>query len=332
MRCLADFVLDSDLCLKENSGPFTLDSQDGSYSVIFSNAEHDPALLDSVLSAQLIFEAASIEEAREPAQRKISEALNFLTYATNRKFVLRALKRIVDWTPGLVQRQVLIYVETPEWDVAEPALDNIFLDTAQRLMAMGAGEIQQTAMRWYRLAIQSENIEEQFSYFWFALEIAAEALKGTEKVPSKCPKCQSPLLCEKCGEHPTHRRYSGEAIQQVIQLVHPTGSDEVFKTLQLIRHTLMHGGRIASILDQLPCDEQEATNKLSYVTWNAISRMFNKADPSPEQSMTFGYVDNVVRRKIVGSAHVVVGMPGDPNNPRISDFPKINFEVTKKQV
>ncbi|MHB8482039.1 MAG: methylamine utilization protein MauJ [Nitrospiria bacterium] len=183
-------------------------------------------------------------------------------------------------------------------------------------------------MRWYRLAIQAEGLEEQFSYFWFALEIAAESLKGKEKVPSKCPRCQGNLFCETCKEYPMHRRYAGEAIQQVIQSVHPENPEEVFKTLQLIRHTLMHGGRLSSVLDQLPCDEQQAVNKLASVTWQAIGRMFSNPDPRPEEPLNFGYCDNLIRRTLVVGVHIKTRLiRGDPNNPQLADFPHVQIDA-----
>jgi hypothetical protein len=288
MRCLADFTLDSDLCLKSGTGPFTLNDPSNRFSLVLSNADGDHARSDGVLSAHLIFEADSFDNIREIAFKKLGEALNCLVYATNRKFVPKALKRVIDWTPGVVERNAMIYAETPEWDLAEPALDSSYLDTAERLLAMHSGDEQQAAMRWYRRGIEEANLEDQFSYFWFALEIAAQALKGTEKIPSKCPRCQGPLLCEKCGDHPKHRRYPGEAIQQIIERVHPQNSVEVFTVLQLIRHTLMHGGRIASLLDQLPCDGPQAVNRLAFVTWQAIGLMFSKPDHILKKSLHLG--------------------------------------------
>jgi hypothetical protein len=89
----------------------------------------------------------------------------------------------------------------------------------------------------------------------------------------------------------------------------------------------MHGGRISSVISELPCNEQEAVNKLAFVTWQAISIMFSKPDPASTEELNFGYVENVVRRKIVGSAHIVTQMSGDLNHPRIKDFPKVNFSV-----
>lgn len=197
---------------------------------MLSNAGSD-ALPDAVLSAQLIFEADTFENIRTIAQDKLVRALNVLAYTTNRKFKSIALKRVIDWTPSIVDRRALIYREVPIWDQAEARLDSAFLDTAGRLLAMHAGEEQHEAMRWYRRGIEAESLEDQFSYFWFALEIAAETLKGPEKVPSKCPKCREPLYCAKCGEHPMHRRYAGEAIQRVVERVHPKNAEDVFETL-----------------------------------------------------------------------------------------------------
>ena len=285
MRVLADFILDSDLCLAEAVSPLTLRTGDGLLSLTLSNSEPDQALPSAVLSAQLTFEAGAFDEnLRDIALDKLADALNCLTYTTNRKFAFKRLKRIIEWTPGIAERNAIIYHETPEWDSAEPALDEMLVDTAERILAMQSGGDQREAMRWYRLAIQAERLEEQFAYFWFSLEIAAEALKGKQKVPSKCPSCQGNLFCKNCEEYPTHRPYRGDAIQQVIERVHPEKADEVFKGLQLIRHTLMHGGQPASVLDRLPWNEQQALNKLAAVAWHAIGLMFCSPDPRPETS------------------------------------------------
>jgi hypothetical protein len=281
------------------------------------------------VSAHLVFDAPSFEDVRELALEKIAEALNILTFVTNRNFSVILLKRVIDWTPGIVKRQALIFVEAPEWDLAEPELSQKFIDTAQRLLAMSSRSEQHEAMRWYRRAIRAEVFEEQFSYFWFALEIIAERLKGSEKVASKCPHCNGALFCEACGKHPFHTRYAGEAIKQFVERVHPENSDEVFKTLQKIRHTLAHGGQISSVIGDLPCSEGQALNKLAFVTWSAIYMMFGKPDPVPDAPLDFGLVENFARRKIIGSAHVVVGMGGNPENPSINDFPRVDFTVDR---
>jgi hypothetical protein len=114
--------------------------------------------------------------------------------------------------------------------------------------------------------------------------------------------------------------------------VHPENSGEVFKTLQKIRHTLAHSGQISSVIDDLPCSEEEALNKLAFVTWNAIGKMFSQPDLDPSAPLDFGLVENFSRRRIVGSAHVVVGMGGDPEKPNIKDFPKVDLSLNRPEV
>ncbi|MEJ1962944.1 MAG: methylamine utilization protein MauJ [Gammaproteobacteria bacterium] len=313
----------------------TLNAPDADFQLVLSDMPEGHDLPNAVLSAQLIFECASFEAIREKAFNKLAFALNALAFATNRKFMMKRLKRVIDWTPGIVERQAIIYAEIPEWDVAEPALDDRYVQTAERFMSMQSGEEQQRAMRWYRLAIQAENVEEQFSYFWFALEIAAQSLKGPEKVPSKCPHCRGPLHCEACKKIPFHRQYAGEAIHKMVERIHPEDADEVFETLSLVRHTLMHGGRISSVASELPCTQEQVLNKVAFVTWQAIGYMFSKPDPleSEDQPFNCGYVENVVRRTMVASTHVSTTLlRGDPDNPQLVDFPEIKTELTQQFV
>ena len=156
MRCIAEFTLDSDLCLPDGSEPMVMKGPNEEFSLTLSNSKEGLARPDGVITAQLIFEAESLEDAREVAQRRLASIMNALTFTTNRKFGQSRLRRVIDWTPGLASRDALIIVEAPVWEIAEPELDQKFIDTASRMFAIQAGEQQQNALRWYRLGIQSE--------------------------------------------------------------------------------------------------------------------------------------------------------------------------------
>jgi hypothetical protein len=106
----------------------------------------------------------------------------------------------------------------------------------------------------------------------------------------------------------------------------------LFAALQLIRHTLMHGGRILSVKDQLPFDERTAVNHLAILTWRALGLMFDGPDPRPDQPLNFGDPGNIVRRTIVGSANLTVRLSGDPVNPQLADLPNFKFTVSSMLV
>lgn len=330
MKCLADYDVDSDLCLPESRGPLKIHGANGEFELSLSNAHPDHALPAAALAARLVFETENFDNIRDIAGQKLAAALSCLAYATNRKFVLRRLKRVIDWTPGIVERDAIVYAEAPVNGDPEPLLDEAFALTAERFLSMQSGDEQKAAMRWYKLGIQAEVLEEQFQYFWFALEIAAQSLKGTDKVHSLCPHCHSSLFCESCQKHPVHKRYPGEAIKQMIERVHPKDSDEVFEALQLVRHSLMHGSILDSVQAQLPCTGEQAVETLAYVSWQAIGLMFSESDPHPNETMALGQSEQLIRKTMVASARVrTTLLRGDPNDPRIEDFPTIEVSLTK---
>jgi hypothetical protein len=332
MLLLADFEVDSDLCFAEDAEPLSLNGPDNSFTLTLSNAANEKTKPGYILSAQLIFEVTALNlDSRDAAYDKFAEILNFLTYTTSRKFFATRLCRVIDWTPGLTIREAIIYAEIPVWDSAEPALNESYLKTAIKLLAAASGEEQRQAIRWYRVAIQERNQDQQFSLLWFALEIVAEATKEPVKVTSKCPVCREALFCGKCNKHPVHRPYPAEAIRILIQRVHPNDAATLFETLQQIRHTLMHGGRISSLESELPCTPAQAIRKLGWITWNAIFLMFKPLEFSDEnEKIHFGQVDDLTHRTLVGEAHVRTMLleGGDPNNPQLKYFPTFHTSIT----
>src|ERR1700733_12634080 len=182
MRLLADFILESDLCLANDSAPPEIRDPAHNWVLLLSNIEPAPGATSATLAGRLSFDhTEDIAAAREAANERMATALNALVFATNKKFEVRELRRILDMTPGKVERDALIFHTTPIEDGMEPALSSEFSDSGSRFLAMqSSDDAQSAAMRWYRLGIGEGNFEQQFNYFWFALEIVSQALKTTE--------------------------------------------------------------------------------------------------------------------------------------------------------
>jgi hypothetical protein len=329
MRLMADYLLDSDFCLPDSDPPMVIRGPHGSYTLTISNREADPQSLTGVLSARIVFEAENLQGARPVADEYMGQCLDALSYATGHAFTYNSLKQIMDWSPGLSMREMIRYAETPMRDVAEPALSSEFGPTIEHFLVTQAGERQQTALRWFRLGLEAEKLDDQFTYFWFALEIAAEALKDREKIPSSCPHCRTPLYCETCEKHPMHKKYPGQAIQALVERYVEDDGAEIFRCLQKIRHTLMHGNRIASVIDRLPCTDAEAVNTLSHITQEALGEMFTTKNDAPPERLIMARSSDVTRKKIVMSVHASVGMGGDTENPEFHNIPDIKLNLIR---
>jgi hypothetical protein len=281
------------------------------------------------LAGRLVFEhSGEISQWRSAAMERLAPALNALAFTTNRKFSLGSLRKIIEWAPGLALRRAVVFHESPLDNRVEPMLRQDFASTASWFLAHLSGPAQSAAMRWYRIGVGADILADQFTYLWFSLEIAAQSLKDPSRKHSQCPKCRGPLYCESCKAHPSHRPYPSEAIQQVVDRVHPEGGQEVFATLQKIRHTLLHGGTLESISKELPCSVQDAVETLARITHGAIGLMFVGGAPDPDEELHLGSPDTVVRQNAVVCFHVTTALrAGDPDNPRIEDFPEISITL-----
>lgn len=328
MLVMADYVLDADLCLPDDAPPLVIGGPHLGWTLTLSNTTEDPAMSAGVLAARLEFEAPSLDAARDIAEECLSRALNAACYVTGHAFSYNALKQIVDWTPGREMRDLRIYYEAPLRETAEPALNDEFARTIEHYIFTQVGQRQQTALRWFRLGLQSSNTEDQFTYFWFALEITAEVLKDAIKVPSACPHCKGPLYCTACDKIPVHRKYTGQAIRSLVERYTSDSEIDVFSVLQKIRHTLLHGDRVSSVITELPCTEEQAVNALCHITQEAMASLFTETNPNPSGRLVMARRSDVTRKNLVMTTEASVGMRGDPDNPQYEDVPEIKVSMT----
>lgn len=330
MRVIAELVVDSTFCLNEVEKQIKLKNSSSLFEVVIKNNPKAGPLSKDALLAEMIFETQDLNSARSQALDNMAQVLNALARTTGGRFDSVNVIRVIDWTPGIIDREAH-YFATTRAKLSFPELDSELARTVERIMAMHNDEISQTVMRWYRMGRRAEGPEEQFMYLWFAIEVAAGALKEAGKITIKCPRCQSDLFCPTCEDTPMRRRMETEAIKDLICSVAPPEADhdELYKTLIKIRNTLHHGRRLHSIIGELPCTEEQALNAVANIAWRAITRLADEdADPEPDGIFSFIAIEDVTNNVMVVSS--VIGtkfLRGDPNNPQLSDAPDINISM-----
>lgn len=312
MRVAAEILVDSSLRVVSDDDTLQIRSPTKGFEVKIRNNPDAGPFAPNSLRVEMFFETDSLQTARGDALDNMARVLNALCVTTGARFQNVTVVRAFDWTPEIGERDGRYYGSS-RVAIADAELDRDFALTAERMMAMHDDDVCQAVMRWYRFGQRADNIEDQFMYLWFAVEIASGALKETGKIAHPCPKCNSALYCNVCDETPMRRRFETEAIRDLIFKVAPPDidKDEIYKTLTKIRNTLQHGRRLHSIADKLPCTDEQAIHVLANIAWRAISLLADHdSDPSPGAPLTFARIEGVANKTMVMSAHIVSTFPG----------------------
>jgi hypothetical protein len=207
MRCVANYEIGSEVSVVADGLVLTINDPGGAFKARIQNIPRSEFTTPFLLSLHIYFEAPDLEEAKEFSEKIMANCLNMLAFTTGSGFRKHRIRQIIDAeTPSRgAMRNALMWGEKVEYEDPQPFLRKENARSIERLLEHDVPPAIRRALRWYRLGVDASSPDDQFTYFWFALEIVAEFQKPTEKVHDKCPHCQSQLYCEKCEKHPAHR-------------------------------------------------------------------------------------------------------------------------------
>lgn len=274
MECVANYEIKSDLSVSEDGKWVRLHHPDGLFKARIRNIERKDFSLPFLLSIQIRFEAADLNDAVEVAEDRLAEFLNILALATGRRFVRHRIRQIIDCTPGSEMRSCLMWADAIENEDPIPILDQEVANSIDCLLYPNLPPVMNRALRWYRLGINSLNPDDQFQCFWFALELLAVDQKSNVKVNDKCPRCKSALFCSVCNENPTHRPYDKHAIRDVIIANLEANEHDLIAVLEKTRNALMHGSTLREIQRDLPDPHESIVDVLGRVVVKSIIKNF----------------------------------------------------------
>ena len=309
MRVIANFDIKSDMSVISDDTKLVYRHPKGDYQVRLKNIVRKEYTTPFILSCQIIFEAPVLKDAPEIAEEKLADFLNMLAFVTGASVKRHRIKQIVDCTPEAGMRECLVWADPIRYEDPQPFIDGNIIDSVERLLQFDLPPEVRRALRWYRIGIQELIQEDQFQYFWFALEILAEYNKSPKKVEDKCPRCKTPLYCEKCETHPTHRPYAKQAIRSMAQMVDQSCDDQTLDGLEKARNALMHGATIKDIEGQLPDSCSDLVDVLGGILFKALLHQFPKNLFKDE--ISFGFPNSFVHRTLKAIARISAVVPVD---------------------
>jgi hypothetical protein len=275
MQLVAIYELKTESSIVKDDLILRINHPKGLYRVRIKNIPRTVYTTPFLLSLHLYFEAPSLTEAKEVADDYLVDCMNLFAFTTGSRFQRHRIRQIVEIN-GTPMQTVLMWSESIEYEDPQPFIDEHIASSIERLSEFDMPPAIRRAMRWYRLGINELNPDDQFANFWFALEIVAEFQKSTEKVPDACPKCRSPLYCETCQTHPTHRPYAKQAIRDLLKAVDQNCDDETIARLDKTRNSLMHGATLKEIEATLSQPHEQIVDVLGRLLWRALVHQFPK--------------------------------------------------------
>ncbi|MBW0369539.1 methylamine utilization protein MauJ [Ensifer adhaerens] len=311
MRCVAHFEVISEVSVVSDHRILTINDPRGAFVARIKNIQRFEFTTPFLLSLHVYFDAPTLNDAKDIAEDRLAVCLNMLAFTTGSRFRKHRIRQIADAEvrPNGAIRDMLMWGDSIEYDDPQPYLDDVNANTIERLLEFDVPPAIRRALRWYRLGIDAATPDDQFTYFWFALEIVAEFQKPVAKVNDKCPHCQSALYCEKCDTHPQHRPYAKQAIRALMTAADENCDDATVALLNMTRNSLMHGSTLREIEDALPDPHESVVDTLGRILWNALVRQFPQE--IFKQPLVMGVPSTYVHYKTTGVAHIQTVVPVD---------------------
>lgn len=309
MDCVANYEIKAECSIVADDVALRIRHPKGLYRARIQNIPRAAYTTPFLLSLHLYFDAPTLDEAKSIAEDLLADCLNMLAFTTGSRFQRHRIRQIVDATESgkTGMRAVLMWADSIEYENPQPFLSEGTAQAIERLLEFDVSPAIRRAMRWYRLGVNETVPDDQFMSFWFSLEIVAEFEKSTEKVPDRCPKCQSPLYCESCETRPVHRPYPKQAIRALLKAVDKECDDATIELLDKTRNSLMHGSTLKEIEDSLPQPHEEIVDILGRLLWRALIHQFPQE--MFDGTLKMGYPSTYVDRKVHWVGHIETVVP-----------------------
>lgn len=194
-RFLANWEVETDIILPDDTPYLRYDHPGGRYTAFLRNIAEDRGGI-FFLSMQFIFEAPALTEARDVGEPLAKEFLDYLTLASNLKARLRNILQIFNWEPDSPAMRDCLYFSPSAAHGGGPfeALQKPLLDSVAMLQSHTVDPRLRRALKWFANGVAAHAPDDQFSFFWFVIELVAQHIRNPAPVPDKCPVCRGGAL------------------------------------------------------------------------------------------------------------------------------------------
>ncbi|MGA3014677.1 MAG: hypothetical protein ABSD71_11680, partial [Bacteroidales bacterium] len=271
-----------------------------------------------------------IENVEDIGRRQLKEYLHVLSFVTNMSFKIHKLNRIIDWTQGTTERRCLQFQLFPGDELPKAILKEEHFRSLELLQNAKVSIAFKRALKWFSNGIGATSLDDQFEYFWLTIELLAQIHKEPDKVSDECPKCKSPLYCEKCKTYPVHRPYPKQSIKKLIDGITAFNTTGLFEDANEIRNAIMHGKDVDETCKNLNVEMVDVVDALGKVAWISIFNNFIHEIPEHLKAKQFQLLStNKYSHHLLNVKVNLAFKSKDPDHPKLSECGKFKISVSR---
>lgn len=316
----ADFDVSSTIVFAEGCQPLVIKNDE--FEIIIKNADLDSDGNIPGLKAQVVSNAVSMDDAQAKFRELLAQQLDLLTFTTHSQFKINQCYRLSEWEPYQKERKARVM---QRFDRHYPPLATFSSDLQETVKVLSASPRDsyiQKALNYFRKGTISEQLEDQFHYFWLAIEVIAEGNKSKAKGPIPCPVCKDALQCKNCNCEPQRTPMARQAIKTLLNAINSEG-DKLYKLLIDARDGIMHGRTQKSISDQAKIPFAGIVNEAGIAAWHTIQYVFSQSD-----GLTFGHNDgDFAFAVMVVGPDIIYRHEGTEAHPTDDKIPTVNISL-----
>jgi Methylamine utilization protein MauJ len=302
----------------------------GTYRVFLEDKDVTPGVETPLLNAFIVFEGEDDPaNARKVGRAHLREFIETVTLAVGLRLRVHREVCFNDWTTGNPEHYSETYDTYPDQSFPVRVLDSGIMAGVSALLERDRDDPIRRALRWYSLGVNASTPDEQFEWFWLAIEVLADRTKDVTRVPDLCPICKDPLFCHKCNETPTHRPYSSQAIRELIQTHAEEDPVRLSEVSSEFRHALTHGRRLQLVEDEQGVKITEVVDAIGCVAWRVLTSFVIPTTATHDRPIAFLIPSTFLHRRLTLKTVGSFGSPID-REPQLEDIPVIEITLHRE--
>ncbi|MGM9482675.1 methylamine utilization protein MauJ [Roseateles sp. NT4] len=328
-RVLVEFEVLAHGCLADEIPGSLLRIEIRGAEIQLSDLKVEKGLDEPLLRAIVIMAGEHIDQAESPSTELLREYLTHLSLITSMTFRIHRLRRIVDWTAGLADRDCIDVSNFVVDDRPYKCLTEELVESARNALEANSDIAIKRAIRWFSNGVSSQYPDDQFQYFWQSIELVAQVEKPTTKVPDSCSKCKGDLFCPTCDLVPTHRPYAKQAIQLLFQKLVKGDHTKLYEIGNDFRNAIAHGEDLSAVESRHKVEIGKLVDNIGHVARAALlNHLSHKLVARAGGAVTLPMLEPnmFAHRDLRMQLHLVV-KSSNPEEPSLHELPEMKVEL-----